>query len=189
VGRGARGCRPAPRSPRPRAKSAQRPAPPSKICAQRPAPPSKICALCPAPPSKICALRPAHPSKICAPRPTPQSAPAQMGELGHPAAGPRPTRWHPAQLSRTAGCAAGRPGGRPGPAATVRAASSAILTAGPLQQVPRRPGRGPAQAPLCFPRGPSGSSVDDGLLRSRTVSGSWLESSTTSSIIIAGFSF
>ncbi len=74
---------------------------------------------------------------MCAPCPAPLSAPAQMGELGHPAAGP--TR------SSSPGSQAA-PLTRPGLAATVRTASSA--TAGPRQQVPLWPGRGPTKSSL-----------------------------------------
>jgi hypothetical protein len=70
-------------------------------------------------------LRPAPPSKMCTQRPAPPSAPAQMDELSHPAAGPRPTwpsspGWQAAPLTRP---------GRPRPCALL---------------VPRlgRPGRG-----------------------------------------------
>jgi hypothetical protein len=37
-------------------------------------------------------LRPAPPCKLCAPHPAPPNAPSQMGELGHPAAGPQDCR-------------------------------------------------------------------------------------------------
>ncbi len=102
--------------------------------------------------AQICTPRPAPPSKLCAPRPASQSAPAQMGEPGHPAAGwpgqpgPRPTRPSSPGLQAV-------PLTRPGPAVVVCCASSA--TAGLLQQVQRCPGRGLARSPLCLPRCPS----------------------------------
>jgi hypothetical protein len=96
--------------------------------------------------AQTCAPRPAPPSKMCAPRPAPPCAPARMGEPGHPAAGPRPTR--PSSPGSQAALLT-----RPGPAVAVRAASCA--TAWLQLQVPGWPGRGPARSALCLPSCPS----------------------------------
>jgi hypothetical protein len=88
------------------------------------------------------APRPRPRPKLCAPRPAPPSAPALMGDQGHPAAGPRPIR--PSSL----GSQSALTSPTQLPTKTTRYCSTRPQPCEP--QVPQRPGRDPARSPSCY---------------------------------------